>query len=70
MGVPVLRELTTRFIVSARLSRSGDSSMTQFEAHERTTLVIRGVTLENLRLVGLSVLVLAAGFTSVTRFRA
>jgi len=44
--------------------------MTQFEAHERTTLVIRGVTLENLRLVGLSVLVLAAGFTSVTRFRA
>jgi hypothetical membrane protein len=39
--------------------------MTQFETRERTTLSIRGVTLESLRLAGLSFLVLAAGFTTV-----
>jgi len=39
--------------------------MTQFEARERATLSIRGVTLENLRLAGLSFLVLAAGFMTV-----
>jgi hypothetical membrane protein len=39
--------------------------MTQFETRERTTLSIRGVTLESLRLAGLSFLVLAAGFMTV-----
>ena len=39
--------------------------MTQFETRERTTFSIRGVTLESLRLAGLSFLVLAAGFMTV-----
>jgi len=52
-------------MVSARVFEGSDPSMTQFETRERTTLSIRGVTLESLRLAGLSFLVLAAGFMTV-----